>query len=345
MGEIGQTLEDKTFLLLTVATTLAFVWVIWPFSGAILWGAVVAIIFAPLNRKLLVHMPTRHNLAAGSTIAFVLFIVVLPLTVITAAIAREAAVLVAEVKSGEINFGLYFQQVSDGSPIWVKSFLEWSGLSNLSQAQDLLGTALKEASQYLTSLIVDIGQSTFKFFVSLGVMLYLAYFLIRDGDKLVRRVNEATPLNSVHKHALVTKFAAVVRATVKGDIVVAVLQGALGGAIFWVLGVHSPLLWAVLMMFMSLLPAIGAGLVWFPVAVYFLLTGLIWQGVVLILFGAFIIGLIDNVLRPALVGKDTKMPDYLVLISTLGGIAVFGLNGFVVGPTIAAMFIAVDLLP
>lgn len=110
--------------------------------------------------------------------------------------------------------------------------------------------------------------------------------------------------------------------------------------IFSFLGISAPLLWAVLMAFLSLLPAIGAALVWCPVAIYFLAIGTTWQGVVLILFGALVIGLVDNVLRPILVGKDTKMPNYVVLISTLGGIATFGLNGFVIGPMIAAMFIS-----
>jgi predicted PurR-regulated permease PerM len=136
------------------------------------------------------------------------------------------------------------------------------------------------------------------------------------------------------------KFNRVVRATVKGNLVVAVTQGALGGAIFWFLDIPSALLWAVLMGFLSLLPAVGAGIVWAPVAVYFLLSGMIWQGVVLGLFGVFVIGLVDNVLRPILVGKDTKMPDYMILISTLGGLAVFGLNGFVIGPLIAALFMS-----
>jgi predicted PurR-regulated permease PerM len=95
------------------------------------------------------------------------------------------------------------------------------------------------------------------------------------------------------------------------------------------------------MAFLSLLPAVGSALIWLPVAIYFLVTGAIWQGVVLIAFSVLVIGLVDNILRPILVGKDTKMPDYVVLISTLGGMAIFGLNGFVIGPVVAAMFIAV----
>jgi predicted PurR-regulated permease PerM len=156
----------------------------------------------------------------------------------------------------------------------------------------------------------------------------------------VRKVRSAVPLAEHQKRRLQLKFNRVVRATVKGNLLVAITQGALGGLIFWILGIPTVLPWAVLMAFLSLLPAVGAGIVWVPVAVYFLLSGAIWQGVVLALFGVFVIGLVDNFLRPILVGKDTKMPDYMVLISTLGGLAVFGLNGFVIGPLIAALFMS-----
>ena len=139
---------------------------------------------------------------------------------------------------------------------------------------------------------------------------------------------------------LVEKFATVVRATVKGNIVVAAVQGALGGVIFWVLGVEGALLWGVMMALMSLIPLLGSGVVWLPVALYLLATGAITKGVVLILFCVFVIGLIDNLLRPILVGRDTRMPDYMVLLSTVGGLSVFGINGFIVGPVIAAMFFA-----
>ncbi len=341
-----RTLEERTFLLLTIIVTLAFGWVLWPFFGAILWGAVVAILFAPLNRWLVMVRGYKPNLAALITISIVVLIVILPLVLITIALIQEAAVLFSEIQSGSFNFNRYFQQVADALPIWAKNFLNRSGLYNFSTVQDKIAVTLTEASQYLATQIVGIGQTTAQFFVSLGVMLYLAFFLIRDGDKLFLNVKKAIPLHQAHKRALFTKFTTVVRATVKGDILVASLQGALGGFIFWVLGLHAPLLWAVLMMFMSLLPAIGAGLVWLPVAIYFFATGAIWEGVVLTLFGTFVIGLVDNILRPALVSKDTKMPDYVVLISTLGGIGIFGLNGFVVGPVIAAMFIAVwDIFP
>ena len=167
------------------------------------------------------------------------------------------------------------------------------------------------------------------------------FFLLRDGDELARRIRTAIPLHPDQRRELFEMFTTVTRATVKGNVVTAIVQGALGGLIFWILDVHAPVLWGVVMAFLSLLPAVGCALVWLPVAIFFLVTGAIWQGVVLIAFGVLVIGLVDNVLRPILVGKDTKMPDYVVLVSTLGGIAIFGLNGFVIGPLIAAMFMSV----
>ena len=172
-------------------------------------------------------------------------------------------------------------------------------------------------------------------------MLYLLFFLLRDGDDLARRIKDAIPLRPEQQRALFDKFTVVIRATVKGNVVVAVLQGALGGLIFWLLGIHAPLLWAVVMAVLSLLPAVGAALVWLPAAIYLLAAGHVWQGVLLIGYGVLVIGLVDNFVRPVLVGKDTQMPDYVVLVSTLGGIAIFGFNGFLIGPVIAAMFIAV----
>lgn len=201
--------------------------------------------------------------------------------------------------------------------------------------------SLMEGSQFVAAKAFDIGQNTFDLVVNLCIVLYLLFFLARDGDDLVRRIRTAVPLHPDQQRELFSRFTTVIRATVKGNVVVAIAQGALGGLAFWLLGVHAPILWAVMMAFLSLLPAIGSALVWFPVAVYFLVTRAIWQGVALIIFGVLVIGLVDNVLRPILVGKDTKMPDYVVLIATLGGMALLGLNGFVIGPVIAAMFMAV----
>ncbi len=334
-------LENGTFLLLLMAVTLAFFWILLPFSGAVFWGAVFALMFKPLFVRLLKRMPRHRTWAALLTMAIILILVILPLTLISASLAREASNVYEMVKSGDLSVSRYFQQVYDVLPAWVGNLLNRFGLENFAVVQQKLTELLTKGSQFFATQALSIGQNTFDFFVSFFVMMYLMFFLLRDGSALAKTIEKAIPLNTEIKRELSVKFATVVRATVRGNIVIAALQGALGGLIFWFLGIHAPVLWGTLMAFLSLLPAVGAALVWVPVAIYFLATGAIVKGVVLIAVGVLVIGLVDNLLRPMLVGKDTRMPDYVVLISTIGGMALFGLNGFVIGPVIAAMFMTV----
>ncbi|MBK4736540.1 AI-2E family transporter [Noviherbaspirillum pedocola] len=333
-------LQQKTFLVLLIAVSLAFFWVLLPFYGAVFWGTVLAILFAPLYRRFAARMPKRRNLAAILTLAIVLFIVILPVTFIATALAQEVTQLYVQVRSGQIDAGALFQQVVGALPPWLGNVLDRFDLLNLESLRQRLSTGATEASQHIAGQVLNIGQNTFQFLISFGIMLYLLFFLLRDGAMLAARIRDAIPLSTHHKRHLFSKFTTVIRATVKGNIAVAGAQGLLGGLMFWFLGIQGALLWGALMTFLSLLPAVGAGLVWAPVALYFLAAGPVWKGVTLILFGVLVIGLVDNLLRPILVGKDTQMPDYVVLISTLGGIAVFGLNGFVIGPAVAALFIA-----
>jgi predicted PurR-regulated permease PerM len=334
-------LEDKVFLLLVIAVSLAFAWILGPYYGSVFWAAVLAIVFAQPYRRLLRSMRQKRTLAALTAVLIILMIVILPLTLVGAMLVQEGFTVYERIQSGELNIGQYFQQVFSALPEWVIDLFDRFGLTNLGLMQERLSSGLMKGSQFLAAQALSIGQNTLQFIINLFIVLYLLFFFLRDGDYLSRRIRNAIPLRVEQQRDLFSKFTTVIRATVKGNIVVALVQGALGGLIFWFLGVHAPVLWAVLMAFLSLLPAVGAGLVWLPVAIYFLVTGALWQGIVLIAFGVLVIGLVDNVLRPVLVGKDTKMPDYVVLIATLGGMAIFGLNGFVIGPVIAAMFMAV----
>jgi predicted PurR-regulated permease PerM len=332
-------LQQRAFLVLLVVVSLAFAWILLPFYGAVFWASVLAIIFVPFYRRLLVVMHQRRNLAALTTLLFSLIIAILPCTFITASLLQEGAGVYQRIKSGELNFGGYFQQVMSALPSWMVNFLGSVGLTNISELKEMLSNGALQGSQRIATEALNIGQNTFEFIISFGIMLYLLFFLLRDGATLSTRIKQAIPLSMEHKRHLLIKFTTVVRATVKGNIAVAVIQGTLGGLIFSFLGIQGALLWGSVMAFLSLLPA-GAGLIWAPVAIYFLLTGAIWQGVTLIVFGVLVIGLIDNILRPLLVGQDTHLPDYVVLISTIGGMALFGLNGLVIGPVIAALFIA-----
>jgi len=334
-------LEKRVFLLLLLLVSVAFLWVLWPLYGAVFWGAIFALIFTPLFLRLLKAMKGRRTLAALSAVGIILVLVIIPLALIGVLLMQEASAVYQRVQSGELSFASYFQQVFNALPGWVTGLLERFGMNSTGVIQDRLSQALSRGSQFIAAQALSIGQNAFDFVVSFFVMLYLLFFLLRDGAALARRIHESVPLEADIKHDLAVKFVTVIRATVKGNVLVAALQGALGGLIFWLLGIHAPVLWGTLMAFLSLLPAVGAALVWVPVAIYFLVTGAIWQGLALIAFGVLVIGLVDNILRPVLVGKDTKMPDYVVLVSTLGGMSLFGLNGFVIGPVIAAMFMAV----
>jgi predicted PurR-regulated permease PerM len=334
------TLQQKFFLLLLALVTLAFVYILLPYSGAVFWGVVLAILFAPLYRRLLRATGQKPTVAALITLLSIIVMVILPVSLISASLVKQALAVYAKISSGQIDFGAYFLRIVHSLPQWMVSLLERFELTDLASLQQKLSEGAAQASQTVARQAINIGSKTFDFLVGLFVMLYLLFFLLRDGQSLATRVKHAFPLSSKYKQRLFNNFTTVIRATVKGNVLVAAAQGALGGLIFWFLGVEGPLLWAVVMAFLSLLPAVGAAIVWAPVAIYFLVTGSVWQGVVLIAFGVIVIGLVDNVLRPVLVGKDTKMPDYLVLLSTLGGMALFGLNGFVIGPVVAALFIA-----
>lgn len=332
--------EDKSFLVLVIAVSLAFTWIVWPFFGAVLWGTVAVILFAPLNHRLLKSMPQRRNLAALSILLIIVGMVILPAMLIAAFLLQEASDMYEKISSGELDFGSHFQQTLDSLPAWATNLLDRVGLSNLGAVREKISIGLMNSLELFAAQAFHIGQSAFGFIVGLFVMLYLTFFLLRDGEELSKLIGNAVPLRPEQRRALFSKFIIVIRATIKGSIVVAILQGGIGGLVFWGLGIHAPLLWAVLMAFLSLLPAVGTGFVWIPVAIYLLVTGAVWQGLVLIACGLFIIGTVDNIVRPILVGKDARIPDYIVLISTLGGIQIFGFNGVVIGPVIAAMFMA-----
>ena len=333
-------LQSKTLLLLLVVVTLAFGWILVPFFGAIFWGAILAIMFSPLHRKVQRKLRRRPVLAALTTLSICLVLVILPMILVTVNLAQEGTTLYQKLDSGEIDVRASLQQVFTALPAWMHDIMARFGLDSIATLQARLSDAAVQGSKLIATNVLNFGLNAFDFIVSFFIMLYLLFFLLMDGPALAARIQRAIPLSTAHKKHLFDKFTTVIRATVKGNFLVAAAQGAMGGLAFWGLGVQAALLWAVVMAFLSLLPAVGAALIWAPVALYFLVTGALWKAAILTAFGVLVIGMIDNVLRPILVGKDIKMPDYLVLISTIGGMAIFGLNGFVIGPVVAALFIA-----
>ena len=333
-------LERGFFLTLLTAVTLAFFWILLPFSGAVLWAIAFAILFTPMYKWLRHRMGGKATLAALVTLIICLVIVILPLTMVGFSLVGEIAMLREKIKSGQLDYAAYFQRILDAAPAWLTHLLNRFDLGDMNAWRERISSGAAKTSQIVATQALAIGQNTFEFLVSFFVMLYLLFFLLRDGAVLARNIRKALPLAEEQKQALLGKFTTVIRATVKGNVAVALVQGTLGGLAYWFLGVQGPLLWAALTAFLSLVPAVGGALVWAPIALYLLATGDTWQGIGLIVWGAIVIGSIDNLLRPLLVGKETQMPDYIVLLATIGGIAIFGINGFVIGPVIAALFMA-----
>ncbi len=339
-------LQFRSFLILLSVVSLAFALILLPFYGAVFWGVVLAILFAPVQRRLLVRTNGRRSVSALLTLLLIILIVIIPVTLITASVIQQIAELYKLIDSGQLNPGAYLNQITSALPQRAHTLLQHLGMDSFDDLQQKFSRFVLQSGQLLTKHAVNMGQNTFQFLVSLGIMLYMLFFLLRDGADLGRHCRDLIPLSEDHKTHLFRKLTTVIRATVKGNIAVAATQGALGGVMFWFLGIQGALFWGVVMAILSLLPAVGASLIWAPVAIYFFVSGKFFEGIVLTSFGILVIGLVDNILRPQLVGKDTKIPDYVILISTLGGLSIFGLNGFVIGPLIAALFIACwDLFP
>lgn len=331
-------LETRTFLALLLGVSLAFVLLMKPFFGPIFWAVAIAVIFHPFERMLERRLGNRPNINALLTLLLCMVIVILPVLVLGAALISEGVTLYQKVQSGEIRPGQYIDQINQSFPA-IQSFLAQFDI-DIGELRDRAVNAFLGGSQFLAKQALGIGQNTFRFFLMLALMIYLAFFLIRDGQKLVDLMIQALPLGDERERLLFAKFTEVTRATVKGNLLIAIIQGALGGIIFWILGITGALLWGVVMAVVSLLPAVGATIVWVPVAVYLAAIGEMAPAIILTAYGMIVIGLADNLLRPILVGRDTKLPDYLVLLSTLGGIVMFGINGFVMGPLVAALFMA-----
>lgn len=327
--------------VLLALTALALAVILAPFYGALLWAVIIALLFAPMQRWLRRRLRGRGSLAALLTVIVVLLIAVMPLLLLGAGLMNEINALYEGIQSGEIRPAAWVHQVFERLPPSMRELLGRLGIGNEQLLERKLQGLYAQLGQFFADGALSYGQNTIKGVAALFVMLYVAFFLLRDGAELAITLNDSLPLAQRHKRLLRHKFKGVIRATVKGNLLVALLQGGLGGLAFWVLGLPGALVGTVLMMFLSLLPTIGSALVWAPMAAFLLIDGRTAAGLGLLAWGAIVVGLVDNLLRPYLVGQDTRLPDWVVLLTTVGGMSVFGINGFVIGPLIAAMFLAV----
>lgn len=333
-------IERGGFIVLLALITIALAMVAAPFLSAIMWAALAAIMFQPLYLAILKRFGGHENLAALAALLIIFTAVIVPAIVIGTIVVEQAVLFYLAIRDQQIDPAVVFQQLHDALPTGLRRMVDNSGYGEFAELQARVTDLVQESVGLLARQALSLGGSVFGFVLSLGVGLYVTYFLLRDGQRIGPAVRDALPLEHDVASRLTERFIIIVRATIKGSIVVGLVQGALGAATFWIAGVPAAVLFGVLMALFSLLPAIGAAIVWAPVAIYLLAIGAVWQAIVVLVSGVAVIGMADNVLRPILVGRDTGIPDWVVLISTLGGIGLLGLGGIVIGPVVAGLFLA-----
>ncbi|WP_394730455.1 AI-2E family transporter [Altererythrobacter sp. GH1-8] len=336
----SEAINRSGFYLFLAAITLATAYIVWPFAAPLLWATLAAIMFQPLYQWVLARMKDSPNRAASVTLIFITVAILLPGFFIGGMIVDDAATVVTAFQDGEIDIAGWFSQIVSALPAQIQRALDEAGVGDLTEIQERAQQLIGESAGLLAQQAVAIGGGVFGFVLSFIVGLYVTYFLLRDGTKIAARVMHDLPMENSVVERLAARFLGIVRATIKGSVVVGLVQGTLGAITFWIVGLPSVVLFGLVMAIFSLLPAVGTGIVWVPAAIWLLATGATWEGLFVIFSGVVVIGMADNVLRPILVGRETGIPDWIVLITTLGGIATLGLSGVVLGPLVAGLFLA-----
>lgn len=333
-------LQQVSFLAFLAAVTVLFAWIAWPFFTALLWSALAAIMFQPLNTWALKLCGGRPNTAALVSLSIIVLAVILPTFWIGSLVVREALELITALQEDPIDLATWASQIYAMLPATLQEMIDKSGWTDMSEAQTRLEALLGESAGMLASEAVSIGSGALGFLLSLGLGLYVTYFLLRDGSRIGETILHSAPVEREIADRLAERFLGIVRATIKGSGVVGLVQGTLGGITMVIAGVPSALLLGVLMGILALIPAVGTALVWVPVGIWLLVIGNIWQGVFVLASGFILVSSADNVLRPILVGRDTGIPDWIILVTTLGGLSIVGFSGIVLGPLVAGLFLA-----
>lgn len=325
-------------LLLSLGITLALLWVVKPFIVAVVMAAVLSALLHPLYRKVLRRMGERKALASGLTVVLSLVLVIAPLILFLGIVVGEAIELSQSAAD-------WMTQQAEGSGTLQQQIEADPALKRLLPYQDDIvekaGELASNLGAFAARELADSARGTAELFLMLFITLYAMFFFLIDGGAIVTTVLRFTPLAEGDKARLLQTFTSVGRATLKGTLTIGVVQGGLAGLSFWVAGIEGAVFWGAVMALLSIIPGIGAALVWVPAVIFLALDGQTAAAVGVGLWCAIIVGTADNVLRPILIGKDTEMPDLLVMLTTLGGLVLFGAAGIVIGPLVGALSLTV----
>ena len=339
-GSAAQTLPtlpaekfSRYFLLaLVLAVGVAFLYMIKLFLVPVILAAVFAGLFYSLYRWLLKMTRSRRGLSA------LLCCLILSLGVLGPAYAVANMVAKEAIRGYQTAEARMHNVVGDGlrSRIAGHPIIQRLQLNKL-PVQAWVDQFGKKATELLAAAINQASRQTFELISTILITFFTMFYFFRDGPMLLQRLKALSPLAEPYEEELIRRFVTTSGATVKGVLFVSMIKGTLGGLTFWAFGIEAPVLWGVVMTFLSILPIIGPWVVMVPAAIIMMLNGSIWAGMLLLL-AALAIGSIDNLLEPFLIGRDSGMHELLVFFSMIGGIAVFGVTGFIIGPVIAALF-------
>lgn len=325
-------------LLLVVAITATFLAMIKAFLMAVLLAGIFSSLTQPLYRRLTGVFGGRHSVASVVTLALIVLVIILPLGALVGVVTAQA------IKVGNAVTPWVQDRLAhpDQVMIWLQDQPFYDKVAPyqndiLTKAGQMVGLF----SKFLINSLSAVTTGTAQFLFMLTIMLYSMYFFLIDGYKLVDLILYYLPLADHEERRLLDKFSSVTRATLKGTAVIGALQGGLAGLALAVVGVPSAVFWGAIMIVLSIIPGIGTALVWLPAAVILIAGGHLAKGIFLVLFCGLVVGSVDNFLRPRMVGKDTQLPDLLILLATMGGILMFGALGLIIGPIIAALFVTV----
>jgi predicted PurR-regulated permease PerM len=325
-------------LLLVSGVTLLFAWMIQEYLLALLIAALIAAELHPAYRRLAKRLGGRKQIAASLIVALLTLLGVAPIIGLGALAGVQAVSLVRAAEP-------WARELAKGGPFFHQLAERFPSLAVLERYQGPLTQKLGDLGSQLGTAVIAWGSTaasqTATFFLLVFVMLYATFYFLVGGRETLQKVLYYSPLPPDDEERIVGRFLSVARATVKGTLVVGIAQGALGAVGFWAAGIGGAVFWGVAMTALSVIPSIGTALIWVPGVLYLFAIGKTGAAVGLLLWCSLIVATIDNLLRPVLVGRDTKLPDVLILISTLGGIVLFGITGFVIGPLIASMFVTV----
>jgi len=328
--------QNIIFFVLLGTITAFFGYVMAPFFFAIFWAVLIAGIFAPLYKRLNKKFKSS-NLCASLTMAVVLLCLILPVGLLIDLLVVESLDI---YKTFDTNSAKWINTLTETfnslSRHKIFSSLHLNHAFVLTKSQE----ALKAFTDFVVKNISEFTQNTIIFFIQFAVMLYSLFFFLRDGSHLLNTISHYVPVDKRHFNTFIDHFMNTSKASLKFTFVIGGIQGVLGGLIFYITGIDRALIWGVLMMAFSIVPAVGSSIIWLPAGIIMLAMGNIWQGVTILVFCSVVISSVDNLLRPALMGRDVEMHALLIFLSTLGGIAVFGFSGFILGPVIASLFLA-----